>query len=185
MKIYKFINLILIFFFYSCSVQNKAKEKINTKINKDYISSRKAFYGKLNEVEYKEIRETIINELNTEIPNKNAILINYYQKANNCYEYGLGEKSAESVIDNSINISARMSKNYDTTDFFMYSSDCLDKERVENRKNFILDSGFFYNNIFTLKENCRAFFILKPNGEFMKYYGSDYFSEVGKFLEVK
>ena len=185
MKIYKFINLILIFFFYSCSVQNKAEEKINTKINKDYISSRKAFYGKLNEVEYREIRETIINELNTQIPNKNAILINYYQKGNNCYEYGLGEKSGKSVIDNSINISARMSKDYDTTDFFMYSSDCLDKERVENRKNFILDSGFFYNNIFTLKENCRAFFILKPNGEFMKYYGSDYFSEVRKFLEVK
>lgn len=78
-----------------------------------------------------------------------------------------------------------MSKEHNASDFFVYSESVLNKERIENRKNFILDSGFFAKNIFTLQENCRAFFILKPNGEFMKYYGSDYYSEVEKFLKEK
>lgn len=188
MKILKYYPLIIIFFLSSCSTQKKADDKINskinTKINKDYIASRKTFYGKLNEVEYKEIRKTIIAELKTVIPDKNSILINYHQYGHNCYEYGLKENSAKTEIDNSISISARLSKNYNATDFFIYSTDYPNKKNVENSKIFILDSGFFNNYIFTLKDNCSAFFILKPNGEFMKYYGSDYYSEVSKFLEI-
>ena len=34
-------------------------------------------------------------------------------------------------------------------------------------------------------ENCRGFFIIKPNENFMKYYGGDYYSEVKKILENK
>ncbi len=184
MKICKFYYLILIFIFFSCSAQNKAG-KINTKINKEYSKSRKGFYGKLSEEEFRETRKTIVAELKTEIPEKNVILINYYQKGDNCFAYGFGEKSAQTEIENSIKMSARFSTNYNMSDFFIFSSDCIGKESVERRKNFILDSGFFTNNIFTLKENCRAFFLLKPNGEFMKYYGSDYFSEMRNFLEIK
>lgn len=181
-------RLILIIFtiaFTTSLAQKKEESKINTKINKDYNSSRKAFKGKLNSEEYIEIRNLILNELNIEIPKKNAILINYYQYGNNCYEYKLDEKDALIVIQNCFRISSKLSKENNTSDFFVYSSEALKKERIETFDNFILDSGFFDKNIFTLKENCRAFFILKPNGEFMKYYGSDYFSEVKSFLEKK
>ena len=159
--------------------------EINTKINKEYIASRKTFVGKLNLDEYTKIREVLINELKTEIPINNSILINFYQFGSNCFEYGFTKKDAIIVIDNSIRISSRMSKDHNASDFFVYSENVLNKERVENRKNFILDSGFFADNIFTLQENCSAFFILKPNGEFLKYYGSDYYSEVEKFLKKK
>lgn len=187
MRFHKFYLLILILFLFSCSVQNKTikNKSINTEFNENYKASRKAFRGKLNITDYKEIRELILSELKTEIPENKAILINYYQNGTNCYEYGLNKNEGKIVTENGIRISARISKELNTSDFFVYTSDNLNKERYENRANFILDSGFFSTTFFTLKENCRAFFILKPNGEFLKYYGSDYFSEVEYFLQIK
>ena len=189
MKILKYYYLILMSIITSCAAQIKSNDsinrKVNTHFNKDYFASKKTFYGKLNEVECKEIRKTIIAELKTIIPDQNSILINYYQHGNNCYKYGLNEKYAKEEINNGIRISARISKTYNVTDFFIYSSDYRDKLILENSRVYTLDSGFFSTNIFTLKENCAAFFIIKPNGEFMKYYGTDYYSEVIKFLEKK
>ncbi|ROI07054.1 hypothetical protein EGH90_07400 [Kaistella haifensis] len=167
---------------FSCSAQKNKTKKINTKVNKEYIASRKAFVGKLNPEEFKQIRDLINKELKTEVPNNKSILINYYQLGTNCLEYGFNVKDANTVIENCIRISSRISKEQNAIDFFVYSENALLKERIENRKNFILDSGFFAKNIFTLQENCRSFFILKPNGDFMKYYGSDYYSEVENFL---
>ena len=185
MKINKYYPLIFSLISFSFSAQQKVIGKVNTKINNEYNASRKSFVGKLNLDEYKKIRELITSELKTEIPSNHSILINFYQFGSNCFEYGFTKKDAIIVIDNSIRISSRMSKEHNASDFFVYSENVLNKERVENRKNFILDSGFFADNIFTLQENCSAFFILKPNGEFLKYYGSDYYSEVEKFLKKK
>jgi len=50
-------------------------------------------------------------------------------------------------------------------------------------KRFMPNPGFFHDSIFTLHESCQAFFILKPSGRFLKYYGEDYFSVVEAFLE--
>ena len=65
-------------FLFSCSVQNKTikNKSINTEFNENYKASRKAFRGKLNITDYKEIRELILSELKTEIPENKAILIN-------------------------------------------------------------------------------------------------------------
>ncbi|KFF00867.1 hypothetical protein IX39_09690 [Chryseobacterium formosense] len=171
-------------FFFTCNAQKK-HEKVNTKFNESYSLSRKKFHGKLDSEQLIQIRTLIVNELKVEIDEKKSVLINFYQYGKNCYEYGLIEKDAQTVIDNSINISSRMSKKYDATDFFVFTEESLNKERFEKRKNFIQDSGFFDQTVFNLKENCRAFFILKPNGEFLKYYGSDYFTEVENFLKKK
>ena len=65
------------------------------------------------------------------IPDKNSILINYHQHGNNCNEYGLEENSAKTQIDNIFRISARMSKNYNATDFFIYSTDYPIKKNVK------------------------------------------------------
>ena len=185
MKINKFYILIFSLILFSCSSQKNKIGKINTKINKESVASTKTFVGKLNLEEYKKIRELISNELKTEIPIDNSILVNFYQFGSNCFEYGFTKKDAIIVIDNSIRISSRMSNEHNASDFFVYSENALNKKRVENRKEFILDAGFFAKNIFTLQENCSAFFILKPNGEFLKYYGPDYYSEVEKFLKEK
>ncbi|NMR32979.1 hypothetical protein HIO71_02025 [Chryseobacterium aquaticum] len=178
-------SIVILNFFFSCNAQAEKKQKVNTKFNSDYFKSRKKFYGKLNNEELKQIRTLISKELKIIIPENISVLINFYQNGKNCFEYGFTEKSAKEVIDNCINISSRMSKNYNTIDFFVFTDDALNKDRLEKRNNFRKDSGFFSYTIFTLKENCRAFFILKPNGEFLKYYGSDYYSEVENFLEKK
>lgn len=187
MKLYKFYLLIIMPFLFSCSVQNKTikNKNINTNINDQYRASVKAFHGKLNEIEYKEVRELILSELKTKVPENKAILINFYQNGNNCHEYGLSESDSKMVIKNSNRISNRVSNENNAKDFFVFTADCLHKDKIENVEGFILDSGFFTTNFFTLKENCRAFFILKPNGEFLKYYGSDYFSQVQYFLQIK
>lgn len=185
MKFNKFYLFVAYVIFFSCSAQTKTSSKINTKVNSEYMASRKTFVGKLSPDEYKDIRGMIEKELKIENADNKTILINYYQYGNHCSELGLSKKNAAGVIDNCIEISANMSKKYNMIDFFVYSENVSNKEIIENKKNFILDSGFLSNNIFTLQENCRAFFILKPNGDFMKYYGSDYYSEVEKFLKKK
>lgn len=167
----------------SYNAQNKVK--VNTKYNKQYTASRKKFVGTLNNEDYQEIRNIILKELRVDVPENKSILINYYQFGTNCAQSGLRKKYGSEVIDNEVRISARLSSKFNTMDFFLYSSDALNKERYENRSKFIMDSGFFSESIFSLKENCSAFFILKPNGQFMKYYGSDYFSEVQDFLSQK
>jgi len=53
----------------------------------------------------------------------------------------------------------------------------------QNNKNYILDSGYFYKAIFTLHKICSAFLVLKPNGEILKHYDADYFSQMGDFLK--
>ena len=123
--------------------------------------------------------------MKTEVPENKTILINYYQNGTNCHEYGLNKRDAKIVTENGIRISQTMSKENNAIDFFVFTADCLNKELYENRDNFILDSSVFSTNFFTLKENCCAFFILKLNGEFLKYYGTDYFSEVEYFLRLK
>jgi hypothetical protein len=161
----------------------KTESNINTKFNTEYKKSRKTFYGELSEKESNEIRKIIENELNSKVPDGKSILINFSQKGSNCISTGLNNKDAATVINNGIQISSRISMNNNTIDFFVYTADVFHKDVHQTKANFKLDSGFFYNNIFTLHENCEAFFILKPNGQFMKFYGEDYFSEVENFLQ--
>lgn len=179
----KLLLLSLLFIFSNCSAQSKKDGKINTKINGEYAKSRKDFYGKLNSNEYTEIRKLIETELKVEIPENKTILINYFQNGANCSEYKLNSKSGNGVIDNYVQLSSEISSRNNAFDFFVYSDNALNKDRFENREIFILDKGFFSQSFFTLKENCRAFFVLKPNGDFMKHYGGDYYSIIEKFLQ--
>ncbi|KUJ55577.1 hypothetical protein [Chryseobacterium aquaticum] len=178
-------SIVILNFFFCCNAQAEKKQKINTKFNSDYFKSRKKFYGKLTPEQLKNIRFLIGDELKIELDENKSILINYHQYGENCYVYKLNNKDAEKVIDNTINISSRISEKNNTEDFFIYSDDAFNVERYEKRNNFVKDSGFFSQTVFTLKENCTAFFILKPNGEFLKQYGFDYFTDVENFLKSR
>ena len=184
MKLKILLSIIILNLFFTCNAQKK-QEKVNTKFNESYSISRKKFQGKLDSEQLKQIRTLVSDELKVEINENQSLLINFHQFGENCYEYSLEEKDAQRVIDNCISISSRIARNYNVVDFFIFTDNALNKERFEKRRNFIKDSGFFSQIIFTLQENCRAFFILKPNGEFLKYYGSDYFTEVENFLKKK
>lgn len=185
MTLYLKLLIILLVIVSSCSTQKNASEtkKVNTKINGKYKKSVKKFNGQLSRVEYLKLKNDIEKELNVEIPKDKSILINYNQGASNCFLAGYKQQDFSDIINNVINISNRMSKEFGAVDFFIYSENAFNKEVFESKKVYRLDSGFFYNSIFTLHENCEAFLILKPNGDFLKCYGEDYFTGVENFLK--
>ena len=166
-----------------CNAQNLKKLKINTELNNQYLESRKSYYGILTSEELIVIKNAFENELHIKFTDDKAILINFFQYGTNCIEYGFESKFKEKAIDKGVKLSNRISKKYNALDFFIYTDDAINYELLTKRRKFILDSGYFQKSIFTLQENCSAFFILKPNGEFLKYYGEDYYSEVINFLK--
>jgi len=181
------IYFVLTFPMSSCwsQISTETNQVLNTVPNSKYIESRKTFSGKFSHNDYKEIRDAIEKELNIKIPENKAILINYSQKAQNCISMRFDEDSFLNFISRKISISSDICSKNNAVDFFVFSDDSFYKEQYKGNKKFLLDSGFFYNIFFTLYENCEAFFILKPNGNFMKYYGEDYYTFVSEFLEKK
>jgi hypothetical protein len=187
LKIYSFILLVNTLF--SCAT-NKITDikpnidiEVKTKLNPELIKSRKAFSGKLNNSQYILLKINLEKELNTKIPEGKSILINYRQKARNCISLGLNYNDFSKYTNRGIQISSKINSDNNTVDYFVYEKNAFYKNLYKENKNFKLDSGFFYNKIFTLHETCDAFFIIKPNGDFLKYYGGDYFSIVKTFLE--
>jgi hypothetical protein len=176
---------ISIIFLISCGTNKITTENkdVNTQPNSKYKKSRKAYSGKLNNSEYKELIKNLESELKTTIPNDKSILVNFNQKAPNCISVRFGEKDNKQVVNNRIRISSRISSNNNVLDFFVYTKDSYNEDIYEKTAEFILDSGFFYENVFTEHQNCEAFLIIKPNGDFYKYYGEDYYTEVENFLE--
>ncbi|MBQ0768590.1 MAG: hypothetical protein KBT58_04820 [Bizionia sp.] len=180
---FKYIVLMLISsVFISCGTNNTSKKaKVNTTLNATYQKSRKAFSGQLSNTEYKDILSILEEELNTTFHSGKPILINFNQKASNCLAIRFSD--IKGFINKGIAISSRMSAEHNAVDFFVYTNDAYYKDIYKENDKFILESGFFSENIFTLHENCQAFIIIKPSGEFYKFYGEDYYSEVRKFLE--
>jgi len=181
---FKYILLLLLI---CCSNKKEiySSKSLNTVYNSEYINSVKSFYGELNKTDYENAIRAFEVELGTIIPNGNLILINYEQKGQHCISMDKNGKHYLESLERSTEISSRISSQNKTLDFFVFAKNAFANKIVEKDKYFILDSGFFYKNIFTEHDNCSAFFILKPNGKFMKYYGEDYYSKVIKFLKSK
>ena len=184
-----FFLILLVNTLFSCAT-NKIKNikpiidiEVNTKLNPELIQSRKSFSGKVNNYQYNELKKKLEKELNTKIPERKIILINYRQKARNCISLRLSSSDFSKFTNRIVQISSRISADNNTSDYFVYEGNAFYKNLYREKQNFKLDSGFFYNNIFTLHETCDAFIIIKPNGDFLKYYGGDYFSIVQTFLE--
>lgn len=183
MKLSKLLTTATLLLFAICNAQKNTDLKINTKVNKEFLETQQSLFGKLDSEDAKIIRAMITKELDAAIPDDRSIFINYFQYGTHCYEYGLSKKDSNSTVDRQIKISSSVTKDYNVADFFVYTNQYPKKENFEKRKNFILDSGFFQKTIFTIQDHCSAFFILKPNGDFIKHYGPDYHSQVLEFLK--
>ncbi len=168
----------------SCGAnKDQNNTKVNTHSNSKYKKSRVAYSGTLNRTEYDKLIKNLEEELKTTIPDNKSILINYNQKAPNCINVRFNKNDNRKVTKNRISISSRMSSDYNAIDFFVYTNDSYNREIYEQMDEFILDSGFFYKNVFTEHQNCAGFLIIKPNGEFYQQYGEDYYSEVKTFFK--
>ncbi len=178
---------IIITFLVSCGTNKMTinNTEVNTYPNSEYKKSRKSYSGALNKYEYNELIKKLETELKSTIPFGKSILVNFNQKAPNCISVRFSEESNYQVAKNRISISSRMSSNNNAIDFFVYTKDSFNKDIYEKLTEFKLDSGFFYDEVFTEHQNCAGFFIIKPDGTFYKYYGEDYYSDVKEILERK
>ena len=172
---------LFLIFFSSCKTSKTVAipSDVNTKLNAEYQKSKKAFTGKLSSSEYLELKKQIEKELNTDIPDGKSILVNYHQKGPNCISMRFKKQYIERGVKSSQNICS----NNNTLGFFVFAKNTLNKALYLRYPIFKLDSGFFYDNVFTLHENCSAFLIIKANRNFLKYYGEDYSDEIRGFLE--
>lgn len=169
----------------SCGSQKTESEStaVNTYPNFKYQKSRKAFRGTLDSQQYLDTKATLEKELNVKIPAGKSIMIHFDQKAPNCISVRFNDDQSSKIIGTGFSLSDEMGKKYDVEEFSVYTADSFFAKKFEANKKFRLDSGYFAANIFTLRENCAAFYILKPNGKHITYYGEDYFSEVKDFLK--
>jgi hypothetical protein len=174
---------LILLFITACGSVRETSSGLNTKVNAVYRASVEDIYGQLSQNEHFELRKQIEKELNTRISDEKTILINFNQKAPNCITARFEEY--DKVLGNVIRISSAIRAQYNTVDFFVFTKDSFHHELFEKEDRYKLDFGYFYNNIFTMHENCEAFLILKPNGQFMKHYGEDYFTRVQTFLEKR
>ena len=178
---FKLLLLLLSLFmlFTSCKVGH---DRINPTSTDEYNENVTPFTGKLNPEDLQQLRKVLSTELKTALNPDKAILINFWQNGIICPYNQFTKHDRARIIDNTISISGRLSAEGNAQDFFVYTNDANYVSNLKGRKRLIIDSGFFVKEIFTLNKNCTAFFIIKPNGLFIKYYGSDYFTNVEKFL---
>lgn len=165
--------------------KNRKQFEVKPLVNGSYSKSKERFEGTLTVPEYERTILNIEAALQTKIPQGKTLLINFNQSAPNCITRSFLERKNDIIVSNGIQISNRISAKYDILDFFVYTIDAPFNELYATDERFILDNGYFYNTMFDKHENCGAFFILKPDGSFMKYYGEDYFTLVIDFLKRK
>ncbi|MFD2824507.1 hypothetical protein ACFS5M_12565 [Lacinutrix iliipiscaria] len=181
--------IFLISLSWSCkspeSISNyKPSSNINTEFNTAYFQSSGSVYGTLDKAVYDQIKTAIELELSTTIPESKSILINFRQDGRNCFSMKNNGKSYLNNLKGNSKTSSRISSQNNAVDFFIFSKKSYFNDVIKMEENFFIDSGFFYQNIFTEHENCSAFLVIKPNGKFMKYYGVDYFTKAKNFLEL-
>lgn len=159
-------------------------QKVNTNpLNKKYWESRKSIYGDLNLAEYSQLKSELEKELNTKIPEGKSIFMSFEQAASNCSLVKDGKAYLQGFHYLHTSFAGKMSKENNTVDFYVYDDNSFLKSYTEKNVKYRLDSGYFATKIFILKENCEAFFILKPNGKFLISYGSDNLTTASEFLK--
>ncbi|MCV6630325.1 MAG: hypothetical protein OIF50_10785 [Flavobacteriaceae bacterium] len=159
--------------------------KINTAYNEAYKKSIRSYFGTLSKTDYDNIIKNLEKEWQTTLPSDKSILVHYIQNAPNCIEAGYDKRRIQSATEKGMRLSAQMCVDYNAVDFFVYAKDTYHQEYYQQMDGFRLDSGFFYEHIFTDHQNCAAFLVIKPNGDFYKYYGEDYYSQVETCLKGK
>lgn len=158
---------------------------VNTKDNRVYVNSIKAFEGTLPLDQYKKMRSSLQRELDASFSEDLNILVHYEQRGSNCLKYDGYEKALPWAIKTLASGNKKLFRKFNTVENFVYNANSFFHKELKEVAVFRLDSGYFKENIFKLNENCSAFFLLKTNGEFIIYYGEDYMGEVLNFLKRK
>lgn len=128
------------------------------------------------------MKSELEKELNTKIPEGKSIFVSFEQAASNCSLVKDGKAYLQGFHYLHTSFAGKMSKEHNAVDFYVYDSNSFLKSYAEKNIKYRIDLGYFADKIFTLKENCEAFFILKPSGKFLISYGSDNLTMANEFL---
>lgn len=174
-------SLVILFLISCASSERLAYREAKSKVDKKYHARQKGFYGKLSSSEYRQLLQQFEKELDVKLTPGKGVLINFYDNGANCvlskidYMYG--------TINRGIQISGDLGEMYNYEDYFVYGQDAIHKYWVQEHKKFIPDTGLFKDIVFSDNDSCEGFMAIKPNGEYLKYYGVDYYSLVRDFFE--
>lgn len=169
----KLCYFIIFIFLASCSSKKVVHDgmEINAGFNSEYGENMTAYEGQLSKNELRSLKKKFEEELNVEIPDGKAIHIHYSQKAPNCHLMQMDKEDFEDVIGNIIRITNNFTSYNDAVNLLIYHKDMFYHDIFERSDEYYLDTGFFYDNVFTDHKVCQAFMIIKPNGKFYKRYG--------------
>lgn len=174
---------ILIFLFIlQFPVNAQDKQVVNTEYNKKYKKSISSKTGSLSTADFVKMKSSLSNELQINFEENKAIVIHYFQYGSNCILAGYNDEDVLGILNNIYGIANSKEKRFKVKNYFVYNSDSLFEPLLKNEESLILDSGFFKETIFTENKNCQGFYLLKYNGEYLIFYGSDYFDEIEAFL---
>ncbi|MEQ6123023.1 hypothetical protein AAON49_02335 [Pseudotenacibaculum sp. MALMAid0570] len=176
-------KIIAIIFMLSTIINYAQEKEVNTKPNRKYRKHQKGFYGKLNKEAYQTVMDSIEFYSGVKLSRKKKLYVNFRQKGENCVIYGMKKESSKIVFSNIERISKRITKKYDTQNLLLFDRSSFFKDFLLKSKRWKLAPDFFEKNIFTKNKICEAFIVIRPNGEFYKYYGEDHFSIVETLLK--
>ena len=179
-----FYSVIFIFLASCSSTKIKVDgKKVNPLFNHDLRKNIKLYEGTLSKSEYVALIEKLQIELQTEIPLRKSLLINYNQKSSHCHGLHFGKESFEESVDLLIKTTNQITSDNDALNFLVYAQETFYKDIYERKPEYQLDSGFFHNYVFTEHKLCQAFFIIKPNGKFYRGYQEYYDHPIKSLLE--
>lgn len=177
----KYFFLVLIFVL-GLSLNAQKKQVVNREYNKKYKKSISSKTGSLSSADFIKMKSSLSKELQINFEENKAIVIHYFQYGSNCILAGYNDEDVLGILNNIYGIANSKEKRLNVKNCFVYNSDSLFEPLLKNEESFILDSGFFKETIFTENKNCEGFYLLKNNGEYLLFYGSDYFDEIEAFL---
>ena len=165
------------------SNESVKKFVVNSNANGDYRSSIHEIRGKLNESEKVLMLKNISKALDTSLTPDKTQLIHYKQSAPNCFLSDSLTSDDRIAFKHDMRVLNKISRKYNVQSFYVFEQNAPITGFLLEQNEFLLDSGYFYNDIFTEHENCGAFLMIMPDGRFIKYYGEDYYSLIIDFLE--
>lgn len=178
MKKYIFILFLIIGF----SAKPQEKNLANSEYNKKYKKSITSKHGRLSTDELSEMKSSLAKELQISLENNKALVIYYFQHGKNCLLASYNYEGVLNILNNKYRIANSAEKRFNIKSYYVYNSNSFFNTLLAKQEAFILDSGFFKNVLFKEDRNCEGFYILKENGDYMRYYGSDYSDEIENFI---
>lgn len=178
MKLY----LLLLSMLVGISLNAQNRKDVNSEFNKQYKKSLSSKTGTLSTDEFFQMKSSLSKELQINLNENKAVVIQYFQYGKNCLLAGYNHEDVLNILNNMYRIASSAEKRFNIKNYYVYNSNSFFESILVNQESFVLDSDFLKEVIFTEDKNCKSFYLLKDNGEFLICYGEDNYDDIEAFL---